>query len=209
MKQKVLSGKENTLLACISRNPQTRSSSLCKDLSENDFKPRITIPGGITRLPLWKLMFWLAWLEVRKQISSCHTPPRRNRQVFRARALKWNRDHVFFIKMHYFKSKKDVVSSQPTFDTAANLKGRGNEIALDRLGAEYWTNLPKSVSYKSLTRSMMWNGTKCNISELNDGRQRLFICTPTYQQSCHAHTSDSRRFNIFLLNPRLRLSDCV
>lgn len=62
---------------------------------------------------------------------------------------------VFFIKMHYFKSKKDVVSSQPAFDTAANLKGRGNEIALDRLGAEYWTNLPKSVSYKSLTRSMM------------------------------------------------------
>lgn len=61
----------------------------------------------------------------------------------------------FFIKMHYFKSKKDIVSSQPMFDTAANLKGRGNEIALDRLGAEYWTNLPKSVSYKSLTRSMM------------------------------------------------------
>lgn len=61
----------------------------------------------------------------------------------------------FFIKMHYFKSKKDVVSSQPAFDTAANLKGRGNEIALDRLGVEYWTNLPKSVSYKSLTRSMM------------------------------------------------------
>lgn len=62
---------------------------------------------------------------------------------------------VFFIKMHYFKSKKDIVSSQPMFDTAANLKGRGNEIALDILGAEYWTNLPKSVSYKSLTRSMM------------------------------------------------------